>query len=156
MLRERSKSASLILLIAEASEWFHAAFLEMRWFNVRVPKKYSRYSIKKFIKQSTVNKQRPTINNHASRMCLLRCYAGSFALCCSRLNESFVQNQTDSFLCCPSISPLRTHLSDSATVAYSFFRIFGERTVGISMVHWAIGLTLSWYSAVCLLLVNKR
>ena len=62
--------------------------------------------------QSTINDQQSTINNHASRMYLLRCYARSFALRCSKRNECVVQNETDSFLCCPSISPLRTRLWD--------------------------------------------
>ena len=37
----------------------------------------------------------------------------SFTLCSSERNESFVQSQTDLFLCCPWISTLRTRLLDA-------------------------------------------
>ena len=59
--------------------------------------------------------------------CLLRYDAEPFALRGLGQNDSFVRNQTDSFLSCSSISLLHTRLLD--------IRIFGERTVGISMVH---------------------
>ena len=45
-------------------------------------------------------------------MCLLHCYARPFALRSSERNKSFVQTQTNSLLCCPLISPLRTRLLD--------------------------------------------
>ena len=88
--------------------------------------------------QSTVNDQRSTIDNYAFRMCLLCCYARPFAFRHSKRNKSFVQNPTDFFLCCRSISPLRTRSLDVRDgCRYAFFRIFGERTIRISMVHWA-------------------
>ena len=62
--------------------------------------------------QSTVNDQRSTIDNYAFRMCLLCCYARPFAFRHSKRNKSFVQNPTDFFLCCRSISPLRTRSLD--------------------------------------------
>ena len=40
-----------------------------------------------------ITSQQSTINNHASRMCLLCCYARPFALRCSKRNESFVQKR---------------------------------------------------------------
>ena len=44
--------------------------------------------------------------------CLLRYDAEPFALRGSGQNKSFVRNQTDSFLSCPSISLLHTRLLD--------------------------------------------
>ena len=43
---------------------------------------------------------------------MLRYDAKPFALRSSGQNESLVRNRTDSFLCCPSISPLHTRLLD--------------------------------------------
>ena len=45
-------------------------------------------------------------------LCLLRYDAEPFALRGLRQNDSFVRNQTDSFLSCPSISLLHTRLLD--------------------------------------------